>query len=137
VDSTKAVEAPRKATTHIQNTAPGPPKAIAVATPAILPTPTRPDSDIDSAWKGLTPAAELRLPVSRRSISTRPRTCMKRVRIEKYSPAPRHSQISGGLHIQALTASTRLCIRVVPRRACHHAAAVRSPPRTAGAPGRE
>ena len=34
---------PNKAITHIQNTAPGPPKAIAVATPAILPIPTLPD----------------------------------------------------------------------------------------------
>lgn len=36
-------ELPRKVITHIQNTAPGPPMPMAVATPAILPVPTRPD----------------------------------------------------------------------------------------------
>src|SRR5699024_6561664 len=47
----KEVAEPKSATAHIQKTAPGPPKAIAVATPAILPTPTRPASDIISDWK--------------------------------------------------------------------------------------
>ena len=32
---------PIKAVTHIQNTAPGPPSLMAIATPAMLPTPTR------------------------------------------------------------------------------------------------
>ena len=41
VDSTKAVAEPTSAITHIQNTAPGPPTAMAVATPARLPVPTR------------------------------------------------------------------------------------------------
>ena len=52
------VEAPRKPETHIQNTAPGPPKAIAVATPPMLPMPTRPDSDIISDWKEEVPSGE-------------------------------------------------------------------------------
>jgi hypothetical protein len=43
------VDAPSNAITHIQNTAPGPPAAMAVATPAMLPMPTRPDSDIANA----------------------------------------------------------------------------------------
>jgi len=90
VDSTYAVEAPRKATTHIQNTAPGPPKAIAVATPAMLPVPTRPDSDMASAWNEDTPEAEDWPLNINRIISAKPRTCMKRVRTEKYRPAPRH-----------------------------------------------
>jgi hypothetical protein len=63
---------------------------MAVATPAILPMPTRPDSDIASAWNDETPAVELRLVNIRRSISPTPRTCMKRVRMEKYRPTPRH-----------------------------------------------
>ena len=41
VDYTKAVAEPISAITHIQNTAPGPPMAIAEATPAKLPVPTR------------------------------------------------------------------------------------------------
>ena len=33
------VDMPSRAVTHIQNTAPGPPETMAVATPPILPTP--------------------------------------------------------------------------------------------------
>ena len=43
---------PIKAITHIQNTAPGPPSTIAVATPAILPVPTREPRLIANAWNG-------------------------------------------------------------------------------------
>ena len=39
------------ALTHIQNSAPGPPKDMATATPAILPIPTVLDSAVESAWK--------------------------------------------------------------------------------------
>ena len=41
VDSMKAEAEPMRAMSHIQNIAPGPPKARAVATPAKLPVPTR------------------------------------------------------------------------------------------------
>jgi hypothetical protein len=41
---------PTKPTTHIQNTAPGPPRLTAIATPPMLPRPTVPDSAADSAW---------------------------------------------------------------------------------------
>lgn len=41
VDSMNALEAPSRAMTHIQKTAPGPPIAMAVATPAKFPVPTR------------------------------------------------------------------------------------------------
>ena len=51
VDSTNAVAEPMSAITHIQNTAPGPPMAIAVATPARLPVPTRVATDTAKAWK--------------------------------------------------------------------------------------
>ena len=42
---------PKIAETHIQNSAPGPPKWIAVATPAMLPTPTVAASAVDSATR--------------------------------------------------------------------------------------
>ena len=84
------VAAPRKAITHIQKTAPGPPKVIAVATPAMLPMPTRPDRDIANAWNEETPASDFWPANISRIISPKPRTCMKRVRTEKYSPTPRH-----------------------------------------------
>lgn len=43
------VAIPTKAVTHIQNSAPGPPTAIAVATPAMLPVPMVADSAVISA----------------------------------------------------------------------------------------
>jgi hypothetical protein len=56
---------------------------IAVATPAILPTPTRPPNDMANAWNDDTPAKDF-LPTNiRRIISPNPRTCRNRVRIEK------------------------------------------------------
>ncbi len=44
---------PRKADIHIQKTAPGPPMAIAPATPAILPVPTVDAKAVQTAWKGV------------------------------------------------------------------------------------
>ena len=44
---------PNSAVIHIQKIAPGPPSAIAVATPARLPVPTWPESAVESAAKGL------------------------------------------------------------------------------------
>ena len=41
---------PKMAETHIQNTAPGPPRVMAVATPAMLPTPTVAASAVVRAW---------------------------------------------------------------------------------------
>ena len=62
VTSTNLVVMPRKAVAHIQNSAAGPPKWIASATPAMLPVPTVPDSAVDSAWKcEVSPAASLRV----------------------------------------------------------------------------
>jgi len=41
---------PKKALIHIQNTAPGPPEAIAVATPAKFPVPTWAAIAVARAW---------------------------------------------------------------------------------------
>ena len=46
------VHMPKKAETHIQNTAPGPPAKSAPVTPAMLPVPTVPASAVETAWKG-------------------------------------------------------------------------------------
>ena len=46
----KAEAAPMTAMSHIQNTAPGPPVAMAVAMPAMLPVPTREAVETMSAW---------------------------------------------------------------------------------------
>lgn len=56
---------------------------MAMATPAMLPTPTRLDSDRLSAWNEDTPAAELRPWNINFTISGRPRSCTKRVRTLK------------------------------------------------------
>ena len=46
------VHMPKKADTHIQNTAPGPPMKMAPVTPAMLPVPTVPARAVVTAWKG-------------------------------------------------------------------------------------
>ena len=75
---------------HIQNTAPGPPTAIAVATPAMLPVPTRLAVDTIIAWNDET----LFLPstcffsVMARNMSLMRVNCTPLVRIVKYMPAP-------------------------------------------------
>ena len=51
VDSTNADAEPMRAMIHIQNTEPGPPMVMAVATPARLPVPTRVATDTANAWK--------------------------------------------------------------------------------------
>src|SRR3989338_1079202 len=45
---------PRNPDTHIQNSAPGPPACMAVATPAMLPTPIVAESAAQRAWKCVT-----------------------------------------------------------------------------------
>ena len=45
------VERPTTAVSHIQTRAPGPPATIAVATPAMLPTPTVAESAVINDWK--------------------------------------------------------------------------------------
>src|SRR3546814_10661568 len=99
------VEAPKKAIAHIQNTAPGPPNAIAVATPAMLPVPTRPASETASAWNVDTPELDALLLHISTSICGQPQTCMKRVRIEKSKPRPRPSPTSAKLQIIPLSES--------------------------------
>ena len=44
---------PKSAETHIQNTAPGPPKMIAPVTPAMLPVPTVEARAVDTACIGV------------------------------------------------------------------------------------
>ncbi|MNN86480.1 hypothetical protein D3C81_2039050 [compost metagenome] len=53
VHSKKLVAMPSRPIIHIQNTAPGPPRLMATATPAMLPAPTRPATLRVRAWKEL------------------------------------------------------------------------------------
>ena len=85
--SAKAVIMPKKAETHIQNTAPGPPMVSAVATPAMLPVPAAAASAVHMVANGETPPARpcrRALPVRqessvRRSHSPRCRSWNRRV----------------------------------------------------------
>ena len=88
MDSTNAVEAPKKAIIHIQNTAPGPPRAMAVATPTMLPVPTRPDRAMQKASNEEMPcfvpdSSFSALAKSERSIRPKRLTWTKRVLNEK------------------------------------------------------
>ena len=74
-----------------------------MATPAMLPTPTRLDSDMLSAWNEDTPEPELRPWVIRRSMSGSARNWMKRVRRLKYRPTSRHRATSTGLQTTPTT----------------------------------
>ena len=51
VTSEYLVAIPRKAVTHIQKRAPGPPQWMAMATPAMLPMPTVAERAVVRAWK--------------------------------------------------------------------------------------
>ena len=79
----KDVAAPSRATVHIQKTAPGPPKAMAVATPPMLPMPTRLAKDIISDWKDEVPSVDFSPDFSCVIMSGRLRTWTAPVRIVK------------------------------------------------------
>ena len=98
----KADPAPRNAMAHIQNIAPGPPMAMAVATPAMFPVPTRPPRAMAKPWKLEMPEAEAWPCQSWVTMAFRWRTCRKRVQMEKTTPAPRQSRMSGRPHTQPL-----------------------------------
>lgn len=55
---------PKKAEIHIQNTAPGPPAAMAVATPAIFPVPSVAARAVQADWKPVIPPVPGCLPFS-------------------------------------------------------------------------
>ena len=63
---------PTSAVIHIQNTAPGPPSAMAVATPAMLPTPIVAARQVMSAENGLTSPGRLGSTLRPRQTSRRP-----------------------------------------------------------------
>ena len=98
-----------KAITHIQNTAPGPPVTMAIATPAMLPTPTLEAVLTQKAWKEVMAWSLPLLPipsVRRCSISGSILTCTKRVERVKYRPQPTSTTISTYDHSTSLTALT-------------------------------
>ena len=87
VDSTKEVEAPSRAVTHIQNTAPAPPTDTAATTPTRLPMPTRVAVDTTSVWKDERPLPLSFFSQTAASISRNSRTGRSLVRRVKNTPA--------------------------------------------------
>ena len=82
------VDMPKKAETHIQKMAPGPPEYRAVAQPVMLPVPTWAAMAVVRAWKELMPSLPAfsplreKLPNRRRQPSPNLRIWTNRVRIE-------------------------------------------------------
>ncbi len=80
---------PRSATHHIQKIAPGPPSVSAIATPAMLPVPTRDARPTQNAWnEEIPPSAAPVEPPTRRNMSPNSRTWTARVRTVNQMPAP-------------------------------------------------
>ena len=97
---------PMKAISHIQNTAPGPPMAIAVPTPAMFPTPTREAAEIVNAWNaetdwGFPSAVRGVLSVRVRNISGISRNWTTPDRTVKYSPSS--TTMGSTSHVQRLS----------------------------------
>ena len=86
--SVNAVAMPMSAMTHIQKIAPGPPSARAIATPAMLPVPTRLARLMQNAWNEEMPSPAFeRDPRITRSILPNERNCTARDQIVKRMPA--------------------------------------------------
>ena len=91
----KAVAMPMSATTHIHSSAPGPPMRTAMATPAMLPMPTRAARPTAKAWKEeIPPSAPPRERVSARTMVPKCRACTAQVRIVRYRPTAMSSAAS-------------------------------------------
>lgn len=97
-------------TTHIQNTAPGPPNSTAIATPAMLPSPTVPDSAVDSAWKCVSAPLPWRVSMPRPATSATPcvseRYCEKPLQSVNSTPVPSSVASTGTDSITALMRSS-------------------------------
>ena len=91
---------PRSAVTHIQNSAPGPPQWMAIATPAMLPMPTVAESAVVSAWKCETSpgsAGSSYLPLVTPKPCARWRNWMKPRRRVRKTPVPKSAMTMKGM----------------------------------------
>ena len=134
------VAMPTSAVIHIQNSAPGPPTAMAVATPAILPVPTVADRQVISAANGVISPAALPSRTRPFMIMRKPwpilKIGMKPSRICRNRPVPRISTIIGTPQTIALIEfinSVRYCITDSPRK-LHRNDGGRRPQRVPAAP---
>src|SRR5690606_34240829 len=101
VHSTNFELMPSRPATIIQKVAPGPPMLMAIATPAMLPSPTVPDSAVASAWKWVTSpgwSGREKSPRIRRKPCAKPRRLMKRkYRVKASAATSSHSTTKGML----------------------------------------
>jgi len=115
VTSENFVHMPRNAEHHIQKIAPGPPRAIAPATPAILPVPTVPARAVQTAWKGLMEPSfacvlSKILPTVFFMATPNLRIWMNLVRTDKRRPTPIIHIIAGTPQMKPLTTWLMLAI---------------------------
>ncbi|SST13038.1 Uncharacterised protein [Acinetobacter baumannii] len=104
---------PTSAVHHIQNSAPGPPRKIAVATPAMLPVPTVAARQVISAWNGLISpllsSSLLRPCQSRRKPTPRRTRGMNFNPSIRYRPVPRISTSINGPQTTPFRSTTHFC----------------------------
>jgi len=97
---------PTKPTTHIQNTAPGPPKSTAMAMPAIAPRPTVPDIAAVNAWKCVSAPGPCEVSMPLPATSATPwvseRYCEKPLQSVNSRPMPSSASSTGTLSSTAL-----------------------------------
>ena len=98
------VAMPKNPPIHIQNTAPGPPRAMAPATPTRFPVPTVAARAVHSAWKSPAPFSP-REEKNRRSAFPKQVTWTNPVRQEISTPAPRIKITSQGPQMRLRTSS--------------------------------
>ena len=98
------VAIPKKAASHIQKSAPGPPAFTAVATPTILPVPTVAARAVHKAWKLLMSPLPVFL-AAKMSFSAMGslNTCNKFKRMVRRIPVPIKRIIKGGPHTKPFT----------------------------------
>ena len=117
--STSLVPIPSVAESHIQKTEPGPPMAIAVHTPAIFPLPIMAARDVVNVWKGvISPLLFLALSpysflVMRRKENPSRLSCTKRMRMERYRPAPKSRiRVCGPQTMSAIKRISRFIVSI-------------------------
>ena len=117
---------PKKAASHIHSSAPGPPAAIAVATPTMLPVPMVADSAVHSAPKldtSPSPSSFWNMYLKARGSLRTGRNTSRTVR---YMPTPRMSTMRGMPHTKSSTActiSSKVIAQNLPKRKPPFAAA--------------
>ena len=104
---------PKKALSHIQKMAPGPPEAIAVAAPAMFPVPTCAATAVASDWNELMPSFPALSPCRRILPKTALRPCRNLRTWTNFSrmvnqiPVPHRSTSKIASHIQVFTVLTK------------------------------